>query len=88
VAARIQPVGKVEFGAAGGVAGAAKSGEEIVKEVCGACHVAGSRQRSKARDKAAWAPRLKQGLDGLMQSVLKGKGCDAAARGQQLSDEN
>src|SRR5262245_52559339 len=53
VAARIQPVGKVEFGSGGGdtgtqtaAAGAApkapKSGEEVVKSTCGACHVSGA----------------------------------------------
>ena len=72
VAARIQPVGKVEFGAAG--AAAAKSSEDIVKEVCAACHVPGVANAPKLGDKAAWAPRLKLGLDGLLQSVIKGKG--------------
>jgi cytochrome c5 len=33
--------------------------------------VAGS---PKIGDKAAWAPRIKQGMDTLVQSVLKGKG--------------
>jgi cytochrome c5 len=33
--------------------------------------VAGS---PKLGDKAAWAPRLEQGMDQLVQSVLKGKG--------------
>jgi len=28
----------------------------------------------KFGDKAAWAPRVKQGMDALVQSVLKGKG--------------
>src|SRR5262245_60279333 len=51
VAARIQPVGKVEFGAAGPAGGAAKSGEEIVKEVCGACHVPGVANAPKLADK-------------------------------------
>jgi cytochrome c5 len=85
VSARIQPVGKVEFGAAG--AGAAKSGEEIVKEVCAACHQAGVANAPKLGDKAAWAPRLKLGLDGLLQSVIKGKGAMAARAGTSLSDQ-
>ena len=41
VSARLQPVGKVEFAAAGAASGALRSGEEIVKEVCAACHQAG-----------------------------------------------
>jgi cytochrome c5 len=84
VNARILPVGKVEFAAAG--SGAAKGGEEIVKEVCSACHVPGVANAPKIGDKAAWAPRLKQGLDGLLQSVIKGKGAMAARAGTSLTD--
>jgi len=86
VAARIQPVGKVEFGAAGAGSGASKSGEDIVKEVCGACHVPGVANAPKLGDKAAWAPRLKLGLDGLMQSVIKGKGAMPPRAGTSLTD--
>ena len=85
VSARLQPVGKVEFAAAG--AAAAKSGEEIVKEVCGTCHVPGVANAPKIGDKAAWAPRLKQGLNGLLQSVLKGKGAMPARAGTSFSDQ-
>ena len=85
VSARIQPVGKVEFGAAG--SGAAKGGEEIVKEVCSACHQAGVANAPKLGDKAAWAPRLKLGVDGLLQSVIKGKGAMAPRAGTSLSDQ-
>ena len=84
VAARIQPVGKVEFGAAG--AAAARSSEDIVKEVCAACHQAGIANAPKLGDKAAWAPRLKLGLDGLMQSVVKGKGAMPPRAGTSLTD--
>ena len=86
VAARIQPVGKVEVGAGGG-GGAAKTGEAIVKEVCAACHVAGVANAPKLGDKAAWAPRLKLGLDGLTQSVVKGKNAMPPRAGTSLSDE-
>ena len=41
----------------------------------------------KLGDKTAWAPRLKQGLNGLMQSVLKGKGAMPPRAGSSLSDE-
>jgi len=89
VAARIQPVGKVEFAAAGAAAtGAAKTGDEIVKEVCAACHVAGVANAPKLGDKAAWAPRLKLGLDGMMASVIKGKGAMPPRAGSSLSDED
>ncbi|MEK6243208.1 MAG: c-type cytochrome [Pseudomonadota bacterium] len=85
VTARIQPVGKVEFGAAG--AGAAKSGEAIVKEVCFACHQAGVANAPKLGDKAGWAPRLKLGLEGLLQSVIKGKGAMAPRAGTSHTDQ-
>ena len=85
VSARLQPVGKIEFGAAG--SGAAKSGEEIVKEVCAACHQAGVANAPKLGDKAAWAPRLKLGLDGMLQSVIKGKGAMAPRAGTSLTDQ-
>jgi len=85
VAARIQPVGKVEFGSADG-SGAAKSGDEIVKEVCSACHQTGVANAPKIGDKAAWAPRLKLGLNGLLQSVIAGKGAMAPRAGTSLSD--
>ena len=87
VAARIQPVGKVEFGAAGGASSAPKSGEEVVKEVCSACHVPGVANAPKIGDKAAWAPRLKAGLDGLLKSVVNGKGAMPARAGSSLTDE-
>ncbi|MCX7175869.1 MAG: c-type cytochrome [Proteobacteria bacterium] len=59
-----------------GSAGAAKgsrSGEEIVNGTCGACHVAGVAGAPKIGDKAAWGPRLAQGLDGLVKSATAGK---------------
>jgi len=74
VAARIQPVGKVEFGAAGATAGALRTGEEIVKTVCAACHQAGVANAPKLGDKAMWAGPIKRGLNELLKSVIAGKG--------------
>ena len=88
VTARIQPVGKVEFAAAGAASGAPRSAEDLVKEVCAACHVPGVANAPKLGDKAAWAPRLKLGLNGLVQSVVKGKGAMPPRAGSSLSDEN
>jgi cytochrome c5 len=73
VAARIQPVGRLEFGAPQAAPGS-RSGEQLVKTVCATCHQAGVANAPKFGDAAAWAPRIKQGLDTLVQSVLKGKG--------------
>ena len=85
VSARLQPIGTVEFGAAG--SGAARSGEEIAKEVCAACHQAGVANAPKLADKAAWAPRIKLGLNGMLQSVIKGKGAMAPRAGSTLTDQ-
>ena len=87
VAARIQPVGKVEFGGTTAAAGA-RGGEEIVKSVCSACHQAGVAGAPKIGDKAAWAPRIKTGMSALVQSVLKGKGAMPPKAGNaSLTDE-
>lgn len=89
VAARIQPVGHVEFGAGAAAAAGARSGEEIVKTVCATCHQAGVAGAPKIGDKAAWAPRIKQGLQTLVQSALKGKGAMPPKGGNAaLSDED
>ena len=64
-----------------------KSDEELVKEVCAACHQAGVANAPKIGDKAAWAPRLKLGLNGMLESVIKGKGAMAPRAGTSLSDQ-
>ena len=73
VIARIQPVARVEIAGKPSNAGGNKSGEEIVKSICGACHLAGVAGAPKIGDQAAWAPRLGQGLDGLVKSATAGK---------------
>ena len=73
VAARLQPVGRVEFGAAAAAPGA-RTGEEIVNSACAACHQAGVANAPKLGDKAAWAPRVKTGLNGMLAVAIKGKG--------------
>ena len=73
VAERLQPVGKVEFGAPQAAPGA-RSGEDIVKAVCGACHTAGVAGAPKIGDKAQWGPRIKQGQQQLVANAIKGKG--------------
>ena len=71
VSARLQPVGKIEFGSAGGPA-AARSGEDVVKAVCGACHLSGAAGAPKIGDKAAWAPHIKHGMKELIETATKG----------------
>ena len=60
-----------------GVAAAAPavaSGKSIYDTACVACHAAGVANAPKVGDKAAWAPRVKTGMDALYTSVIKGKG--------------
>lgn len=49
-------------------------GKSIHDASCGACHNTGAAGAPKTGDKAAWAPRIKQGVDALHQTALKGKG--------------
>lgn len=53
---------------------AAADGKKVFDSTCTACHATGVAGAPKPGDKAAWAPRIKQGMDALVQSVLKGKG--------------
>lgn len=88
VAARIAPVGKVEFGEQGGAAaGAPRSGEEIVKTVCAACHATGAAGAPKVGDKAGWGPIAKKGLNGMLATAIKGvKAMPPRGGGADLTD--
>jgi len=48
-------------------------GKSVFDGTCTACHATGVAGAPKAGDKAAWAPRLKAGVDALYASALKGK---------------
>ena len=52
----------------------ASKGKAVYEANCTACHAAGIAGAPKAGDKAAWAPRLKTGMDALYATSLKGKG--------------
>jgi cytochrome c5 len=54
-------------------AAAGNAGEALYKQVCLACHAAGVAGAPKFGDKAAWAPRIAQGLPTLVQNAIKGK---------------
>jgi cytochrome c5 len=73
VASRIQPVGRIEFGAAGGGGAAGgKSGEEVFKSTCAACHQTGVAGAPKIGNKADWGPRIKEGLNELVKDAING----------------
>lgn len=65
---------------------AAGAGEALYKQACAACHVAGVANAPKFGDKAAWAPRIKEGMPNLVQSVLKGKGAMPPKGGSSASE--
>ena len=85
---RIQPVAKFELAKAEApAASGSRDGATIYNSVCGACHNTGAAGAPKIDDKAAWAPRLAQGKDGLIKSVTNGKGAMPPKGGATLSDD-
>ncbi len=71
--------------AAGNAAAQAK-GDATYKKACGVCHDQGIAGAPKLGDKAAWAPRIKQGKDALYTVSIKGKpGTGMVAKGGNAS---
>jgi cytochrome c5 len=58
----------------------------LYTQVCQVCHAAGVAGAPKVGDKAAWAPRLAQGIDGLTASAIKGKNAMPPRGGSTASD--
>jgi len=52
----------------------AADGAATYNTACAACHGAGIAGAPKLGDKAAWAPRIKQGKAAMYNTALKGKG--------------
>jgi cytochrome c5 len=83
---RIQPVARVAIAgqdntalappaaapAVAATAAADLTGEQIYNQACVACHGAGVAGAPKLGDKAAWAPRIAQGMDTLHNHALQG----------------
>ena len=66
-----------------------QAGEDVYKKPCAACHDQGVAGAPKLGDKAAWEPRIKQGMDTLYTIGIKGKaGTGMVAKGgnSSLSD--
>jgi cytochrome c5 len=85
VAGRIEPIAHVAVAgkdnaaltpppaaAAPAAAAADLPGDQVFNQVCTACHAAGIAGAPKAGDKAAWAPRLAQGMDLLHKHAIDG----------------
>jgi cytochrome c5 len=69
--ANIKPLASVEVSANSGPH-VDKSGVEVVKAVCSACHATGMLNAPKIGDKAQWAPRIAQGYATLVKHALEG----------------
>jgi cytochrome c5 len=83
VAQRIQKIGMIEIRDANRPL---KSGEEVYKAQCVACHDSGAAGAPKFGDTAAWAPRIATGFEALWNSALKGKNAMGAQGGGDHSD--
>ncbi|MCO6441796.1 MAG: cytochrome c5 family protein [Nitrococcus mobilis] len=84
-AERLQPVGQVNTVNESSVAAAAaasdsatnsdaRSGEQVFKQVCSACHAAQFMNAPQIGNKDEWAPRAKKGLGTLAAHALQGFG--------------
>jgi cytochrome c5 len=71
IARRLKPVGEVTITAASTPSGE-KPGKEVVDGVCAACHATGALNAPKIGDKAAWAPRIKEGFEALTKAAIGG----------------
>ena len=71
-----------------GTADAQRTSETIVRDQCAKCHQAGQDGAPKIGDRAAWTPRLRQGLEPLVASAIRGHGGMPARGGlADLTDE-
>ncbi|RZL39461.1 MAG: cytochrome c5 family protein [Rubrivivax sp.] len=85
VAERIAPVGHVDVKDASDVASLA-TGDKVFQAQCVTCHGSGALGAPKLGDTAAWGPRLKSGIESLVNSALKGKGNMPPQGGGDFSD--
>jgi len=73
VSERIRPVGTLEVVDANAPK-SFRTGEEIVKTACMACHGSGVAGAHKIGDKAAWGKIAKPGLETMLKNAIAGKG--------------
>lgn len=72
--------------AAAPAAQAGAAAPALYTQTCQTCHGAGIAGAPKVGDKAAWAPRVAQGIDALTASAIKGKGAMPPKGGSTASD--
>ncbi len=63
-----------------------KTGKEVYSALCATCHDAGAAGAPKLGDITQWSARLGQGLNGLLNSLLNGKGAMQARAGSSPDD--
>lgn len=63
-----------------------QTGEQVYKAVCSSCHNSGAAGAPKFGDTGAWSARIGKGYDGLLASVIKGKGAMPARGGASPTD--
>ena len=81
-AKNLEPVGTVSTeGAQASGTAKARSGEEVYKASCLACHATGVANAPKLDDKTAWKPRVAAGLNALIKTAIEGKGAMPARGG-------
>jgi cytochrome c5 len=68
----IKPVATVEVAKADAGPHADKSGEEVFKAVCTACHTPGLMNAPKFGDKGQWEARIAQGYETLVKHAVEG----------------
>jgi cytochrome c5 len=83
-AAAVAPAAPTQVAAAKDDAGAAVPA--LYTQLCQTCHAAGVAGAPKLGDKAAWAPRLALGVDGLTASAIKGKNAMPPKGGSTATD--
>jgi cytochrome c5 len=67
-------------------AAAGANGEALYKQACVVCHQAGVAGAPKLGDKAAWAPRIAQGVPTLVSNAIKGKNAMPPKGGSSAPD--
>lgn len=87
IAKAIQPVARVELGEAESASTGPKTGSQIYKAACAACHDAGVAGAPKLGDHAAWGSRIATGLEALVSSAVNGKGAMPAKGGNSALTE-
>jgi len=84
-AVAVAPAAPLAAGAAL-AAGAGNAPPALYTQVCSACHATGVAGAPKLGDKAAWAPRMADGIDGMTAIAIKGKGAMPPRGGTTASD--